>query len=279
MKALILRGFIYQTVSLAVLLLSISIVLAAEKPTDVNKRADLDQLYHSAMLEFKRKNYNAALPLFKKYVNLAKTEPYKRNRLVWVIDNVGRIYLTEQHNPDAAIEYFGELTKESAINEEEFTDVEGWLVAAIDWKRFGKMPSEIKTAEGLFILGNQFYQKGLSKLKYPLDNAGNADFHIAASYLIPLIVHFDKDQSISDALYMMGDIRRHIRTDNLYWSENFYIKEVIRRFPHTELAEKAWEILNDDVHFAYSGSAGDSTPTEQLKMLERYKALAYPKSK
>jgi len=270
--------------SVSLLLVSLPILLvilvapgmAFAKQDDKQVVNQLDQLYHEALLEFQRKNYHTALPLLEKYISLAKSRQHKRNRVVWVIDHIGRIKLTIKHNPDEAILFFRSIVNDSALNEEEIADVEGWLAAAIDWKKLGKLPDEVKTAEGLYAHGNQYYQKAISKLKYPMDNAGNADFHIAASYLIPFIVNFDKDEKIGETLYMMGDIRRHVRTDKLYWSENFYIKEVIRRFPNTRLAQKAWEILNDDIHFAYTGSRGDSTPPEQIRMLQRYRRMAEP---
>jgi len=94
---------------------------------------------------------------------------------------------------------------------------------------------------------------------------------------IPFIVNFDNDERIGEVLYLMGSIRRNVRIDNLYWTENFYLKEAIRRFPHTELAIKAWEVLDEDVHFAYSGSEGDFTPPALIEMLEQYKQLATPR--
>jgi hypothetical protein len=77
----------------------------------------------------------------------------------------------------------------------------------------------------------------------------------------------------------MGSIRRHVIIDNLYWTENYYLKEAIRRFPHTPLAEKAWELLEEDVSFAYSGSEGTFTPHSVKTMLQQYKKLALPTSK
>jgi len=268
---------VLTTLPILLAFLLISPLSFAKNASDNQQGTDqMERLYHEAQLEYQRKNFASALPLLEKYFSLAKSKQYQRDRIVWVIDHIGRINLTIKHNPDQAIRFFKSVVNDSALNEEEISDVEGWLAAAIDWKKFGKLPIEVKTADGLYAVGNQFYQKALSKLKYPMDNAGNADFHIAASYLIPFIVNFDSDTKVGETLYMMGDIRRHIRTDKLYWSENYYIKEVIRRYPNTMLAQKAWEILNNDVHFAYTGSRGDSTPPEQLRMLQRYKHMAFP---
>jgi len=75
---------------------------------------------------------------------------------------------------------------------------------------------------------------------------------------------------------MMGKIRRHITLDPEYWTENFYRKEVIRRFPHTTIAQQAYQALEESVHFGYSGSGGDATPPSMGRMLKEYKSLADP---
>jgi hypothetical protein len=243
-------------------------------------KVDLDSLYQQAERELSRKNYEVALPLLRQFIENSKETPkhHKHNRLLNAIDQVGGIYLGVKQNPDAALKFFKSFYNDKRLNDAELNTIEEWIGAATDWKRFGKLPSEIQSADQLYLLGLQYYNKGLHKLTYPMDKGGNADFHIAASYLIPFIVNFDKDRRIGEALYYMGDIRRHVLIDNLYWTENYYLKETIRRFPHTPLAKKAFEVMQDDVEFAYSGSEGNFTPESMKEMLEQYRKLSQPKS-
>ena len=141
----------------------------------------------------------------------------------------------------------------------------------------GQFPDTTQDPNNQYLLGERFFKAGMQKLKYPLDDAGSADFSIAQSYLLPFITQNDTDNRIGEALCMMGEIRRRLWNDKDYWAENFYFKEVIRRFAHTELAWKAYQSLEDDVHFGYSGSGGDHTPPSVSKMLKTYRALADPK--
>ena len=238
--------------------------------------ANLDSLYHEAEREFTRKNYEMALPLLRQFINNSKHTQLKRNRLLNAIDQVGGIYLGVKQDPEAALKFFKSFYNDDRLNDAELNTVEEWMGAATDWKRLGKLPSEIQSADQLYLLGLQYYNKGINKLKYPMDKGGNADFHIAASYLVPFIVNFDKDNRIGEALYYMGDIRRHVIIDNLYWTENYYLKEAIRRFPHTPLAQKAFEVMQDDVQFAYSGSEGNFTPESMKEMLDQYRKLSQP---
>jgi len=236
----------------------------------------LDSLYRRAQRDYSRQNYESALPLLRDYVERSKSLRFKRERLLWVVDQIGRIYLREMHDPDSAIAFFEQLSKHKKFNDAEYEVIDEWLSAAREWKQLGDMPDEAASADTLLERGKHFYQKGLAVQKFPGDDAGDAYFHIAASYLVPFIVNFDYDPRIGEALLMMGVVRHNSWTDAEYWSNNFYLHEVIRRFPHTALAQKAYEMLDMDIHFGYTGSSGDSTPASLLRLLEQYKRLAQP---
>jgi hypothetical protein len=254
-------------------------IAVADSKSNPETAANLNttELYHEAQRQFARKNYELALPLLQRFIQTATSQDSKHNRLLNAIDQVGSIYFRVKLDPDAALKFFKSFYNDNRLNEAELNAIEEWIGAATDWKRFGKLPSEIQSADQLYLLGLQYYNKGLDKLKYPMDKGGNADFHIAASYLVPFIVNFDTDPRIGEALYYMGSIRRHVIIDNFYWTENYYLKEAIRRFPHTPLAQKAWEVMQDDIDFAYSGSEGTFTPPSMKTMLQQYEKLAQPK--
>ena len=107
-----------------------------------------------------------------------------------------------------------------------------------------------------------------------MDVSASADFSLASDYLIPFTIHFDKDSNIGEALYMMGEIRRRSWHNNYYWTDNFYLMEVIRRFPNSELATRAYKALYEDVHFGYTGSSGDNTPESWNELLNEFKELS-----
>ncbi len=263
-----------------------TVVSAENKPSPTTSaakdtadaRMNINELYLEAQRQFARKNYELALPLLQQYIGSADQETAKNHRLLNAIDQVGSIYLRTKQDPEAALGFFKSFYNDKRLSDAELDSVEEWIGAATDWKRFGKLPSEIQSPDQLYLLGLQYYNKGMDKLKFPMDKAGNADFHIASTYLVPFIVNFDTDKRIGEALYYMGSIRRHVIIDNLYWTENYYLKETIRRFPHTPLAGKAWELLEEDTSFAYSGSEGTFTPQSVEQMLQQYKKLALPLS-
>ena len=247
--------------------------------TSFAKTTDLDATYREGQRLFWKKDYVSALPLLESYLKNSVGKKYKRERLFWVIDQIGRIHLRVNRNPDKAIDFFEDILRtEDRLSDAERDDVGAWVAAAKDWKRnFSKVGSQAKEKKD-FETGRGYFLKGKKKLTFPADDAGNTYFTLASIYLIPFINNNDSSKNISEALLMMGEIRHHLRTDPEYWNENFYLKEVIRRFPHTNNAAKAYRLLENDIKVGYSGSAGENIPPSISEMLRTYKALSQPKN-
>jgi hypothetical protein len=239
--------------------------------------APLQKLYQESKRLFYREDFDGSLDTLKKYFDglfkLPKEKVRTQLRFSAIV-SMGRIYLQEKQDPAGAIEWFQKIEKTEALTPAERDIIDGWIAGCHDWIKLGKFPKDVTTDKDLFELGSKYYQSGLAKQKNPMDPAAAADFSIASAYLVPLIVHFDKSPSISDALYMMGDIRRRSWADTEYWSESFYLTEVIRRNPGTVLAQKAYRSLNEDVQFGYSGSSGNHVPNSWTVLLGELKKVA-----
>lgn len=263
----------------AICLVSLFLTLCLDGKVSA-KTTDLDSTYRSAQRKFLKKNYKEALPLLEKYLSESKGRKYKRERLFWIIDQIGRIHLRINRNPDAAIKFFEKLiVKDDRLSEAEEDDIGAWIAAAKDWKKNPVKPGNISSEKKRFKKGKEYFQKGRKKLSFPADDAGNAYFSLASNYLVPFINKNDRSPEIAEALLMMGEIRVHLRTDPEYWNENFNLKEVIRRFPHTKTSQKAYLLLENDIRFGYTGSSGDNTPPSIVTMLKSYKILSGPQKK
>ncbi|MBI3543230.1 MAG: hypothetical protein HY075_08165 [Deltaproteobacteria bacterium] len=262
---------------LAAFQLSTALAAPAAPPHPSAGNGKVESILTLARKEFYRARYEAALKLLEGYLahgKIGKTRPILH---FYVITSIGHIYLHVKQDPDGAIAFFSKVQSDPRLKAAEQDIVSGWISGAREWKKLGKLPKDVTDADTLFSLGKQYFDAGVKKQKFTLDPAAAADFSIAAAYFVPFTVHFDKDERDGEALYMMGEIRRRTWSDNEYWSENFYLTEVIRRHPGTELAQKAYSALEDDVHFGYSGSGGDNTPQSWVALLKDLKTLAYGK--
>jgi len=248
-------------------------------PAIKSKIIELESLYREAQREFNKQNYKESLTLFIEYIekNKNKVTPKSKNRFFWAIDQVSRIYLRVYKDTEQTIAFLESISKTTELSDAEEDDINEWLAVAKNWKKLGRMPKNIKNPEELFSLGEKYFERGMEKIKYPADDAGNADFYIAATYLTPYVYNYDNGKRLGKALFMLGNIRFRSWNDYEYWTENFYLKEVIRRYPNSKLAKRAYKILEDGIHAGYSGSSGDNTPPSQLRMLKKFKKLAHLK--
>jgi hypothetical protein len=237
---------------------------------------DYQSLYRSAQRDFTKKNYISALEKFDQYVKNNKgVKKADKDRLFWSIDHIARIYIRQNKNPEQIIKFFNSFENDKRLNEVQFDTIQEWKAALNDWKKNYQTHLKAK-GESLYNIGTYYYNAGIKRnAKIPMGR-GNIEFSIANTFLSKYIFEHPKGDKISHALYMLGDIKSSLVTDWDYWSENFYLKELILRFPHSDMAFKGWEKLYQDTHFGYTGSSGDNTPEEIEQMLGRMKKMARP---
>ena len=231
-------------------------------------------MIEKANTEIRKGSTDLALKIFidyRKQTSKSKKDPLTS---LYVIESIGRIYLREKQDPDAAITFFSEALNDTNLQDSEFDIIRAWLGRAKEWKNLSMFPKNITDPKKLFELGKKYFDQGIKLQKFPMDVNASADFSLASNYLIPFTIHFDKDPNIGEALYMMGEIRRRSWHNNDYWIENFYLMEVIRRFPYTELSSRAYDALYEDVHYGYTGSSGDNTPESWIELLKTFRELS-----
>ncbi|NDG84535.1 MAG: hypothetical protein EBX52_05775 [Proteobacteria bacterium] len=262
------------------LLLIIASLVPATGALAAPKSESPEALLARSQEQFQKEDHDGALTTLQKYFSRLVTTPKQKAKTrlrFFAIAAMGRIYLQYKHDPKGAVGWFEKLKSDPSLTEAEQDIVGGWITAAKDWIALGKFPSTTSTEQELFDTGKRYYEAGLKKQKFPMDQAGTADFSIAQSFLVPFLVHFDKSKNASEVLFMMGDMRRRLWTDNRFWSENHYLTEAIRRFPNTPIAVRAFDALKEDVEFAYSGSSGVNVPKSWEDLLSVLDRLAHGK--
>lgn len=237
------------------------------------------EVYREGQREFQRKNFSKALSLFENFIfeNHGTKDKKIRQRVLWSIDLTVKTYLRVRKDPTTTISFLNKILKTVKLTESEEEAILEWISAAKEWNKFRKISKEAKSKDDLFKLGEKYYKLGMESIDFPADDAGNAYFYIAASYLVPYVNNYDNAKNVGKALFMLGNIRFRSWNDYEYWTENYYLKEVIRRYPHSELARKAYKALELGIRTGFTGSAGESTPKSQLEMLKVFKALSEPK--
>ena len=261
-------------------LLFVSLTFLGHSFADV-KGSSVDvnySVYRRAQREFMKKNYTVALNNFEKFIqnNKSSKDIVTKKKIFWSVDLIMRTHLKVRQDPDGALKFLSNILNVVKFNEVEVDSIQEWISVIKDWKKLDKFSKKIKDKEVLYQLGDKYYQLAMEKISSPQDDTGNADFYIAASYLTNYVYNFDDSKNIGRALFMLGNIRFRSWTDYEYWSENFYLKEVIRRYPHSDLAKKAFVSLEKGTESSFSVLSGKKVPVEQLKILEVFKKLSDP---
>ena len=236
--------------------------------------AAADKTFTQAQQAYHQKDYDRALVFIGRYLKTARS---KDKRLLGMIEQGARIHLQHHHDPNAAIRFLRSIKKTKKLSRKDAEDVGQWLATAREWKKMGALTKN-DSADSLFKLGQEYYRKGTDDIDGDDDETGAASRYIAAGYLVPFVLNFDSDPRLAKALLMLGDIRRRSWKADEWWTVDFYLKEVIRRFPGTPEARRAFDLLDDDIRMRWSGSRGDNTPEYLRTMLVRYRKLAYGKA-
>ena len=227
--------------------------------------------FDEAQRAYRQNDYQRALANLEAFLKTAKPSDPRR---FGAIEQVARIHLQYKRDADAAIAFLNKVKTNSKLTGEHRDHVLEWLATAHEWKKMGALDVR-ESADKLFKLGKQYYDKGIANAGDLDDETGAAARYISASYLVPFVINFDTDPRLADALLMLGDIRRRSWQTDDFWTVDFYLKEAIRRFPGTKQAQRAFNMLDEDIRLRWSGSGGDRTPEYLLNMLARHRKLAF----
>jgi hypothetical protein len=274
MAVIVYPQAMFKLFSILALLTVSSVSFAATPDTETP-----DALLSQSQKQFYKNDHDGALGTLKKYFAKVITTPKQKMKTklrFLAIAAMGRIYLQYKHDPKGAAEWFQKLQSDTSLSEAEHDIVSGWITVAHDWEKLGKMPEKSSQTE-LYENAVKYYQAGLKKQKYIMDASATADFSIASAYLVPFLIQYDSSKNVGEALFMMGDMRRRMWSNNEYWSEDTYLTEAIRRFPNTPLAIKSYNALKEDIEFGNSGSSGDQVPESWRDLLRVLSRIAHGK--
>lgn len=223
-----------------------------------------------------RGNYEQAIVLVDRFISGQLRSPLAHRNLLSALDLAGELFLRRIQSPDRAILFFHKIGLTSDLYDAEMVAVEEWLGAAQDLQRFPGKPSLAAQPDYAYEQGTSYYLVGLRQKEDTNERAAKRYFTRALGWLVPYTYQHPDHEHVSSALLQIAEMRRHATSFEDFWIENFYLKEVIRHFPHSDSAQQAFVRLNEAVHAGYSGSSGDHTPPDMLRMLQYFEVLAQP---
>ena len=257
------------------LFLSLSLFVsstAQAATSEEQQRAEMNALYQSARSALESRDHARALTLLEQYLDLTRTRAHRPERIFWAIDQAGYLHLGVERDPAQAIAFFTRMRDDPRLTDLDRGAIRDWIEVAESWKQERAHASTpIDDAAALYQRGKRFFESGQKKAETGIMAFAHADYHVADGYLRRFALLHDKSPRIGEVLYMLGAMRAWSRPDEAQWTDNFYLKEVIRRFPHTELAEEAHALLRLEATRAFPPKG---IPDELSESLGVYEGLA-----
>jgi hypothetical protein len=117
------------------------------------------------------------------------------------------------------------------------------------------------------------YEKGMSYKEFPADQRGNGYLKQARRDFLQVLMAQPSPLVKDYSLYFLGDIGFHLWAEGEDLPGEVYMIEVIRSAQDSDLAQKAWFKLSAQVHFGFTGSSGDNTPSDWNHFLSQLRGL------
>ena len=147
-------------------------------------------------------------------------------------------------------------------------NVQAWLAAL---KHFAAHSSDAKD----LARGRELLDEARRAGDYPADRRAFVHYLMASATLNEIVAAErapNRDQA--HAYYLLGTTELWL--DASYWSTpaDYYLEQAIRMAPQSEIAKRAFELLESETIFAYSGSGGTNLPADVRRRLDELRRIA-----
>lgn len=178
------------------------------------------------------------------------------------------ISIRAKHDIKRPLNLFGKLKKRDYPQIVK-NDFEIWVASLQDIQKKSNVKPSLDLAQS-------WIDKGRQLMEYPRDQSGVV-YYIEASRVLKTIISDGvkkADQEKARAAYMLGLTELVIGHPVLGLEAQRYLEKAIRTLPHSELAKEAFSLYEENLLFAYSGSAGLNIPDSEKVRLEDLRSLA-----
>lgn len=147
------------------------------------------------------------------------------------------------------------------------SDVEQWVLSLAQLKRDLQKPPDLARAR-------QMINDAHSLVEFRADRSPLVHYIVASAILHRLVEEKRVQGSeLAEAYFLLGVAESHIRED--YWIEQAeaYLEAAIRTDPGSELAERAYARLEEELILTHTGSAGMPLPEDVERRLQELERL------
>ena len=147
------------------------------------------------------------------------------------------------------------------------SDIESWIASLRRLEALDDLQITLETARRLI-------DEAKELISFPADRRALINY-IAASSILNRYVesHPRSDVDLSEAYYWLGLTESRFEHDYWFSQADVYLETAIRLAPHSEFAERAYDLLEEKIILDYTGSSGVYLPEEIEAWLEELRRL------
>jgi len=237
-----------------------------------------DDLTYHEQAEFfaATRQFDRALEAYSKFLddpNLAKYDPFEWEQTARAALS---IFVRVKNDPDAAGKWINRIRSHAALPDSIKSEIQHWRKSVQEWRRERK-PDLLDSPEKALARAEELIKIAQKRQEYPMDHTQDVYYFRASRILHEFLERYGPRHELgAKALYLSGIAAEATRDMNFWTLHETYYEYCIRMKPHSDLAQKCFERLNDSITLGYSGSGGVRIPPEVRKRLETFRELAAP---
>lgn len=222
------------------------------------------------------RQYEAAL---KKYMDILQ-DPKAGKQRPFDIEKAARsalaIAVRVDHNPEEALKIAKYVYQKAETPLFVKNDSMTWMDSIEDWKKQSKT---LPAAESAFVAKIKgLLKKAESVQRYRADMKGDIYYLQATTLIHDYFNRYEKPKYLAEVLYLAGQAYEPLQELGFWSLHEMYYEQCVRAAPHTSLARKCYENLEQSVFLGYSGSAGIFVPLSVQKQLKELYELTLLKA-
>jgi hypothetical protein len=126
-----------------------------------------------------------------------------------------------------------------------------------------------------FLEIHRLHERASRKKAYPLDHSADAIYMRLSSLLFEFIRKYPQSSHLAEAWYLLGLAHQTLDVPPLDTLHEKFLEACVRKSPHTPLAQKCYNALEQSLFQGFTGSSGTHLPDEVMKKLIELWGLAF----
>lgn len=143
---------------------------------------------------------------------------------------------------------------------------DAWLASIEAWKNEGSR--QILTEEGLYAELVRLFTLAKSSQEYPADRSADVAYLRATRLMHDYLAAHSSGTRVAEVLQLLGTSYSVLQGLGIWDLNEHYFTACIRKAPHSSIAEKCFQQLQENIYLGYSGTGGTAIPASEQKRLD-----------